>query len=409
MPPSSLLCVTRYHVFLLGDFNNFEIDVDYQLKNTPNGQIWWIQLDNLVAGDEVRFQYLVDGDIRIADPYCELVLDPSNDPWIPEDTYPNMPAYPTGLTTEIVGVLQPGAPEFTWTDGDWERPEQSRLVVYELLMRDFTHAKNYQTLLDTLDYLERLGINAIEFMPINEFDANNSWGYNPTFHGALDKYYGTKDAFKAVVNACHERGIAVILDIVFNHAHERNPLNALYWDSANFRPAADNPWLNQEPTHAFNVFFDFNHESALTVDYFERILRYWLEEYHVDGYRFDLSKGLTQNTNGPFDAGAYDATRIATLKNYADVVWATTPGAYVILEHFAANDEEIELSEYGCMLWGGFGPHDAFLEASMGFGANLSSASYLARGWSDAHLIPYIESHDEERVMYKNLNFGNRF
>ncbi|MFT4759336.1 MAG: glycosidase [Paraglaciecola sp.] len=404
----ALVAPNKNFVFLIGDFNNFEINTDFQLKNTPDGEIWWIQLNDLIAGEDIRFQYLVDGELRITDPYVELILDEQHDGEISEATYPNMPDYPSGLTSGIVGIMTPGAPAYAWQVNDFERPEQTRLTIYELLMRDFTDAKNYQTLLDTLDYFQRLGVNAIEFMPVNEFHANNSWGYNPTFHGALDKYYGTKDSFKAVVDACHERGISVILDIVFNHAHEANPLAALYWNAANFRPAADNIWMNEEAPHNFSVFFDYNHESDYTKAYFDKILRYWLEEYRVDGYRFDLSKGLTQNDNGgPFDAGDYDAERIATLKHYADAVWATSSDAYVILEHFAANEEEKELSDYGCMLWGGFTPHAQYIEGSMGYSNSFNSANYQSKGWGDAHLIPYIESHDEERMMYQNLNFGN--
>ena len=74
-------------------------------------------------------------------------------------------------------------------------------MIYELLVRDFTDERNYQTILDTLDYLDRLGINAIEFMPVNEFNGNDSWGYNPTFYLALDKAYGDKSTFKQLVNA----------------------------------------------------------------------------------------------------------------------------------------------------------------------------------------------------------------
>ena len=162
--------------------------------------------------------------MRIADPYTELVIDPWNDQWIPEETYPNMPVFPNMLTENTpVSVLQPGAPDFNWTDQDFERPAKSSLVIYELLVRDFTDERNYQTILDTLDYLDRLGINAIEFMPVNEFNGNDSWGYNPTFYLALDKAYGDKSTFKQLVNACHERGIAVLLDVVLNHADYPNP------------------------------------------------------------------------------------------------------------------------------------------------------------------------------------------
>jgi glycosidase len=397
----------KSNVYLIGDFNDWQFSDDYRLKRTPDGNTWWIQIGGLTPGEFYAFQYVVDGSIRIGDPYSELVLDPANDGWIGQETYPDLPPYPTGKTTGIASLMQPGAAEYPWQIQNFQRPEQKNLVIYELLMRDFLATQNYQTLLDTLDYLERLGVTAIEFMPVNEFDGNQSWGYNPTYHYALDKYYGTPDAFKAVVDACHARGMAVILDVVFNHAHEKNPLCMLYWDAANFRPAPNNPWLNPLPKHDFNVFFDFNHESAVTREYVTRTLKHWLTTYKVDGFRFDLSKGLTQNANGPWDAGAYDATRIATLKAYADTIWNTSPGAYVTLEHFAANAEEKELAEYGMMLWTGFGPHNQYMEASMGYPSNLSSISHTSRGWSVSHLIGYMESHDEERMMYKNLTFGN--
>ncbi len=393
--------------YVIGDFNDWQFSDDFEMKRTPDGTTWWIDIAGLTPNQYYAFQYVTDGDIRIGDPYSDLVLDPSNDQYIPAETFPNIPPYPTGKTNGIASLLRTAEPAFDWQNDDYDRPEKDELIIYEILMRDFTKKQNYQTLLDTLDYLQRLGINAIEPMPINEFDGNLSWGYNPTYHYALDKYYGTPEAFRTLVDACHERGIAVILDVVFNHAHEKNPLCMLYWDNANFRPAADNPWLNPIPKHDFNVFFDFNHESQATKLYVRKTLQHWLRDYHVDGFRFDLSKGLTQNTNGPFDAGAYDATRIATIKDYADAIWAVDDKAYVILEHFTANTEEEELSDYGCMFWGGAGVSNQFLESSMGFASNFSGANYKNKGWDDPHLIAYMESHDEERLLYKNITFGN--
>lgn len=400
----------KQNVYLIGDFNNWQFSNDYQLKRTPDGNTWWVKVTGLTPGKYYAFQYVVDGTIRIGEPYSNLILDPANDAFISPSTFPNLPPYPTGKTTGIVSLMQPGAAAYPWQVTDFQRPAQGNLVVYELLMRDFLKKQNYQTLLDTLDYLQRLGVTAIEFMPVNEFDGNLSWGYNPTYHYALDKYYGSPDAFKAVVDECHQRGMAVILDVVFNHAHEKNPLCMLYWDSANFRPAANNPWLNPTPTHDFNVFFDFNHESTATKTYVSKCLEHWLTEYKVDGFRFDLSKGFTQkNTLGNVAAwGAYDASRISNLKFYADAIWNSSPGAYVILEHFADNTEEKELANYGMMLWAS-GVHDQYKEAAMGYASNLSSASYKNRGWSTPNLIAYMESHDEERMMYKNLTYGNSF
>jgi glycosidase len=394
-------------VYLLGDFNNWELSDDYKLNRTPDGETWWIEVSGLTPGQYYGFQYLVDGLIRIGDPYSNLILDPGNDSWIPDETFPNMHPYPVSKTSGIVSLMQPGAPEYPWIVEDFERPDQKKIVIYELLMRDFLSTQNYQTLLDTLDYFERLGVNAIEFMPVNEFAGNNSWGYNPSYHYALDKAYGTPDAFKAVVDACHQRNISVILDVVFNHAHESNPLCMLYWDQANFRPAEDNPWLNPVAPHDYSVFFDFNHESERTRAYFKTVLRHWMEEYKIDGFRFDLSKGLTQNENGPYHASDYDASRIAILKEYADQIWDISPSAYAILEHFTVNSEEKELADYGMMIWASGGVHHQYKEAAMGYPADLNGVSYKPRTWLYPHLIGYMESHDEERMMYKNLEFGN--
>ncbi len=401
-----LVAPGKQNVFLRGDFNDWLLDTDYQLKRTPDGTMWWISVGGLTPGQTYSFQYLVDGEINIADPFSDLILDPSNDNWIDPSVFPNIHPYPTGKAFGIVSLCQPGAPEYQWQVTDFQRPEKYSLVIYEMLMRDFL-TNDYNGLTAMLDYFEELGINAIELMPPNEFSGNNSWGYNPTFHFALDKAYGTPEAFKAFVDECHDRGMAVILDVVFNHTHELNPLAALYWNSQDFRPAANNPWLNEEPTHAFNVFFDFNHESFYTREYVKKVTRHWLDEYKIDGFRFDLSKGFTQNTNGPWEAGNHDVKRIETLKIYADEIWNTSTGAYVILEHFTANSEEIELSEYGMMSWSGAGVHNEYLEAAMGYNSNLSGVSYKSRGWNNPSLVAYMESHDEERMMYKNLQYGN--
>ena len=156
----------------------------------------------------------------------------------------------------------------------------------------FLASHSYVDLKDTLVYLKNLGINTIELMPVQEFENNNSWGYNPSFHMALDKYYGDPVQFKAFVNAAHEIGIAVVLDVVYNHAFGQSPLARLYWDAANFKPTLENPWLNPDARHPFNVGYDFNHESSYTKSFVKQVSEFWLEEYHIDGFRFDLSKGL---------------------------------------------------------------------------------------------------------------------
>ncbi|MEQ1744218.1 MAG: alpha-amylase family glycosyl hydrolase [Saprospiraceae bacterium] len=398
-------------VYLLGDFNNWTPSEAYQMRRNVIGSAWWIELTGLTPGQPYRFQYLVDGTLRIADPLSTLVLDPWNDGFISPLTYPNLLPYPAGKTNGVVSVLQTNQPVFNWQAANYSKPKKTDLVVYELLLRDFLDRHDYATLLDTLDYLERLGVTAIELMPINEFDGNNSWGYNPAYHKALDKYYGNAESLKRLVDACHQRSMAVIADVVFNQASGSSPLAQLYWDAANNQTAANNPWFNVKATHDFSVFHDFNHESALTKIYVKNCLQYWLEEFKIDGFRFDLSKGFTQkNTVGNIPAwGNRDPSRIAILKDYADFVWGVSPGAYVILEHFADNDEEKELAEYGMMLWGNM--HGGYKEVALGFSAGIGTdlrwVSHKQRGWNVPHVIGYMESHDEERLAYDCLNFGN--
>ena len=400
-------------VYVLGDFNNWQFNAAYLMNRTPDGSKYWLDITGLDPNTTYAFQYSIDlEDMRVADPYTEMVLDPWNDQWIPASTFPNIPTYPRCSTSQIVSTFRINQAAFDWNDDSYVRPPAERLVVYELLVRDFTEARNYQTLIDTLDYLDRLGITAIELMPINEFEGNDSWGYNTSFFFALDKAYGSKESFKAFVNACHERGIAVLMDIVVNHAFGQNPMVRMYFnpDAGDYgQPTAENPWFNETPRHDFNVGYDFNHESALTRNFFKRMMRYWIDEYHVDGYRFDLSKGLTQNyTLGNIGAwGAYDQSRVNILTEYYNDIQSHEPGAYVILEHLADNSEETALANIGMMLWGKMTTE--YEQASMGYSSNsnLSWGVYTSRGWSQPRLVSYAESHDEERMMYKNINFGN--
>lgn len=394
------------NVFAIGSFSNWQVNTDFQMIPTPDGTTWWTEISGLQPGEDYTFQYLVDGAIRIADPYATVVLDPNDDPFIPSVTYPGLPPYPNGLTTGYVTLVQPGAPEYEWAIEDFEQPDQTRLTVYELLVRDFIGRHDYTTLIDTLDYLQNLGVNAIQLMPVNEFEGNISWGYNPSYHMALDKYYGPINEFKRFIDTCHARGIAVIVDVVYNHAFGESPLAQLYIE--NDKPTPDNPWLNVDAKHPFNVGYDFNHESEATKFFIKKVMKYWLEEFRIDGFRFDLSKGFTQ-VNNPNDVGAwgaYDASRIAILKDYADAMWNVNPDAYVILEHFADNTEEKELANYGMMLWGN--AHGAYTQTGRGLFGSLTTVSYKSRGFTVPHLVHYMESHDEERIMYSALNSGNQ-
>ena len=403
-----LFAPNKEHVFLLCPENDFKVDTEFLFNRTPDTQTHWIELPKSYFIDgKNSYQYLVDGQIKIADPYSEVVLDPWNDNDVPVDVLSELPDYPNGMTTGLVTAFDVEKPNYDWQVDNFDPIEKTDLVIYEILIRDFLEDHNYKSLIDSLDYFQKLGVNAIELMPIQEFEGNDSWGYNPSFHMAVDKYYGSRNQLKQFIDEAHQRGIAVILDVVFNHAFSQSPLCQLYWDAVNFRPTEDSPFLNVEATHPYNVGYDFNHASQATKSWVKRVLEHWIVEYKFDGFRFDLSKGMTQTVSGSNGdlMSQYDASRISILKNYADFIWNFNPDIYVILEHFAYNSEETELANYGMMLWGNI--NHEFNEASMGYNSNLNWTGYQERGWSNPNLIAYMESHDEERLMYKNLEYGN--
>jgi glycosidase len=407
----SLFAPYKNNVFVIGDFNNWQMDSAAYMNITPDNSRFWVKISNLVPRQEYIFQYLVDGSLRIGDPYADKVSDP-DDQYITAQTYPGLKPYPYGKTTGIATYLQTGQAPFAWNMTPFTPPAVTDLVVYELLIRDFTEDHDYPSLIDTLDYLKNLGINAIELMPVMEFEGNISWGYNPDYSFAVDKYYGTKDGFKQFIEAAHMRGIAVILDIVCNHHFGNSPLVKLYWDASAGQPAANSPWFNTVPKHPYNVGYDFNHESQFTTLYMKRLIKYWLTEFHIDGYRFDLSKGFTQKNSYPDNVGLWgqkDPSRINILTNYAMTIHSVNPNAYAIMEHFADNDEEKVLSSNNMILWGNM--NGKYNEGTMGWNSGLNSdlswISYKERTWSQPHVMGYMESHDEERLAFKNISYGN--
>lgn len=406
-----LFAPNKTSVSVIGDFNNWATLCTNQMNRTPDGNFYWITINGLTPGVEYGYQYLVDNSIKIADPYTQKVLDPDNDPFINATTYPNLKPYPTGLTNGLVSVLQTAEPQFNWQVNNFTKPDKKNLIVYELLVRDFTAQHSYQSLLDSFQYFKNLGINAIELMPINEFDGNESWGYNPSFYFAPDKYYGTKNKLKEFIDKCHQNGIAVILDVVYNHCTGNAPQAKLYWDAANNRPAANSPWLNTSAPHPYSVFNDFNHTSTATQQLVKRSLGFWLSEYKIDGFRFDLGKGFTQTVTNTTTVESYDASRVANLKRYYDTIIQNTPSAYSIIEFLgtAPAQEEQEYAAYGFMLWGN--SNFSYNQCTMGYVSNSDITpmvySSSLRNFNNPALIGYSQSHDEERTMYKNLQFGN--
>jgi hypothetical protein len=380
-----------------------------------------LTIQGLTPGIEYAYQYVVDDSLTVADYNAEKILDKNVDPGISSTTYPNLKTFPTQAAGSLVSVLQTDKPAYNWQVTNFQRPDKKGLVIYELLVRDFVSPSNWKALQDTLGYLKRLGVNAVEVMPFTNFEGGSSWGYNPNFYFAPDKVYGTETALQQFIDACHQQGMAVIMDMVLNHSFGSSPMVQLYFDNTKGVPAPDNPWFNQYPTHAYNVGYQFNHESPATKTFTQRVLAYWLNNYHIDGYRFDLAKGFTQKrtcdslgNNCDVGAwGAYDASRVAIWDTIYNQLQAISPGSYCILEMFADNGEEAAEAGAGMMLWGNL--NDNFAQAAMGYSSaspsgntwDLSGGVYTNLGWAQPGRVVYQESHDEERLMYKNEQYGN--
>lgn len=400
----------KEYAFVIGDFNDWMVNEEGYMNRTTSGEHYWLTITGLEAGKEYGFQYFIDGTIKIADPYTEKVLDPwGDDEIISQGRYPGLIPYPKEKTEHQVSVLQTAREPYIWQNNDFTPPAVEDLVIYELLIRDFLQNSTYKQLQDTLGYLKDLGINAIELMPVNEFEGNLSWGYNPSFYFAPDKFYGPRDELKKFIDMAHGMDIAVIIDMVWNHSFGQSPLLRMYFDNQNNRPSDDNPWYSLPifANSAMNFGYKWDHGSPYFTEFMDRANQHWLEEYRVDGFRFDLTKGFTTKFKTLSDewGSLYDQERVDNLKRLHDHLKSINPDTYVILEHLADNTEEKVLADYGMMLWGNMNHN--YNEATMGYSSNLSWGSYKERNWQYPHLVTYMESHDEERLMYKNIQYGN--
>ncbi|MDR3338559.1 MAG: alpha-amylase [Candidatus Symbiothrix sp.] len=407
-----LFAPQKQSVYLIGDFNNWQTSDAYKMQK--DGDRFWIKIGIPDKNKEYVCQYLIDNTIRIADPYSNKIADPWNDAAIPAAIYPNLIPYPTGKTTEIAMVVSTKEDRYNWKINNFavetgRDPSLQSLVIYEILIRDFTEEHSIKGVQAKLPYLKSLGVEAIELMPFNEFEANDSWGYNPSFYFATDKAYGASNDYKAFIDECHAEGMAVIMDMVLNHSYGQSPLVRMYQNGD--KVSADNPWYNvNSPNTSYSWGYDFNHESKYTQAFVDSVCAFWLKEYKIDGFRFDFTKGFTNKTG---DGQAYDQSRIDILERMTSEIRKRKKDALVIFEHLADNSEEKVLAENGILLWGNLNYN--MNEATMGYGdemngssrkGDLSWASYKQRGWNQPSLVAYMESHDEERIMFKNEVYG---
>ncbi|MDI6765525.1 MAG: alpha-amylase family glycosyl hydrolase [Bacteroidota bacterium] len=256
------------------------------MRKAPTTNDWWINL-KLPIG---TYEYLYEFENN------KMIYDPFGG-WNGQ--------YGSRFSTDSTGLT---ADDYVWQNTNYQRPPLNKIVIYELNLGEFAGgyfnlpagAATFIHLIQTLPYLDSLGINAIELMPITDYGelgrSGFSWGYDVNSWFSIEPSYGTPADFKAFVDSAHGRGIAVILDVVFNHLNETSPLWQLLPDEV------ANPYFkfcndlryNEDPLCFFK---DIDHWTTETQEIVYTSLKMWIDVYHVDGFRYDYTQGIGWNIN----------------------------------------------------------------------------------------------------------------
>lgn len=355
-------------VSLVGDFNGWDRYADMMIAS-PDGT-WW--LTRPLANGTHRYQFCIEGRQLLADPYARDVE------WQDEQGREGHEPF------HARAVLEVGTAPFAWTATNYVRPPLDQLAIYELHFDDFAPG-GFTGLVAKLDYVRDMGFNAIGPLPWMEFTTDRSWGYNPAFHFAPESAYGTPADLKRLIDEAHRRGLAVIMDAVFNHMDRNSALYQLYGTDY-----AASPYFREFRGENWG-FPDLDQRSRAFKRYVADAIRHWLVEYRIDGIRFDATRFVEWEGYNDWGAGW-----LAWAGRQAD------PGAYMIAEHMPSDPELINQTEMDTT-WG-----DAFRWNVRGLveDARLDRAE-LARmldptqtGFTNAvQRIAYTESHDEERTM----------
>jgi maltooligosyltrehalose trehalohydrolase len=263
---------------------------------------WWAEVTSLTAGQDYRFS--LDGGEGLPDP---------RSPWQPAGVHG-----PSRVVDHSA---------FAWTDASWSTFPLDEAVVYELHVGTFSPEGTFDSAIPYLDHLVDLGINAVDVMPVNQFPGARGWGYDGVDLYAPQHEYGGPDGFKRFVDACHGRGLAVILDVVYNHlGPDGNYLGAF---APYFTDRYTTPWgLAPNLDGA-----DSDHVRAFFVD--NAVM--WLRDYHVDGLRLDATHAIVDMSALHLleqlvdEVAEFDARRWVIAesdRNDPRLVWARDAGGY---------------------------------------------------------------------------------
>lgn len=397
-------------VMLVPSWDDYEVLAKNMMNycDYEGNRYFWITVENLPDDEWLPYYYLVDDRYKVADPYAHLVLDCYNDNATAlNNVWRDRPRYPSDKLSGIMLAVYRGDID-DYEFSDFEIPAHENLVIYEMLLRDFTGINGsaagsgtVKRAMERLPYIKSMGFNAIELMPIMEFNGNQSWGYNTNFYMAPDKAYGSPTDYKDFIEECHRMGIAVILDIVFNQSDGLHPWYQMY-------PITSNPFYNRTAPHDYSVLNDWNQDNPIVQQQWTDAIKYWLEAYNVDGFRFDLVKGLGDNASYSQVGGTeqYNQSRVNRMKRLHAVIKSVKPNGIHINEDLAGSQEETELAEDGQLQWANI--NYASCQFTMGYYNDANLYRFLSsrdsRPWGST--VSYAESHDEERMAYRNAMYG---
>lgn len=385
-------------VIIVGSWDNYQaLSTNTMKYQDYNGfRYFWHTVTGLDNSTYYPYYYLVDGKYKVSDPYAHLVLDHLSDKWLEEDVYADRPRYPYSQFDDTMLAVYKGDlhDTYKWQVKDFKVTNPNSLVIYELLLRDFTGKSNtadgtIRQAIDQIPYLNELGVSAIELMPIMEFDGNNSWGYNTNSYMALDKAYGSPDDLKEFIDKCHKAGIAVFLDIVFNHTPGLHPWYAMY-------DAGTSPFYNKTAPHDHSVYEDIRQEYPLVEQHWVDVLTHWLTNYKVDGFRFDLVKGLGDSNSYGKGTEAYNQTRIDRMIRLHAAMKKVNPNVVHINELLASAEEERPLGNDGQYQWNN--QNGNAINFAQGKAANLRYFNAMECSRPVCSTVDYAQSHDEPWV-----------
>ncbi len=366
----------KHFVTVIGDFNRWQAEAD-PLNLAPDGT-WW--LTRAIKPGRHLYQYMIDGELKLADPYARDV------------EWRDARDRETAATEMARAVLEVPDRPFNWTDADYQRPPLDQLLIYEFSIPDLHPGRDFNGTIEKLDYIRDLGVNAIEPLPFNEFPGAVSWGYNPAFHFAPETALGTPAQLKRLVDRAHRRGLAVIMDMVLNHMDWNSPLFQLYQGDYDA-----NPYFRLFTGENWG-FPDLDQRADATRRYTADLLRFWIMDYHIDGFRYDATRWV--EWQGYNDWGA---SWFAYAAKQAD------PAAYQIAEHLPSDPELTRRSEMDSQ-WNDYFRwklRDMLLRAGLNRYEFEQIMDPRRIGFDHAsERVAYIESHDEERYMHDLLGAG---